>query len=228
MMRGVGGVAGPPQAVADDGHQLGAVQRSGGGEAGAGLRADSQQLEQVAADLDGVDPQRLLSGVHQVDAGTPPRRRVREHRERPVVHEVDRRHGVVREPLGGIGVPQGHEPIWLDVGQRPEHHGIDDAEDRGRRAGAEPEHEHGHQRERGPLAELANGVTQGGSHRLGWTAARADWLAAICNGACHRYNSRRGRNCNPAFDSGRPRGALPVAARGERFSRLVASGALAA
>jgi hypothetical protein len=41
--------------------------------------------------------------------------------------------------------------------QRAQHDGIHDREDRGGRAGSEPEHEHDHQREGGVLAELADG-----------------------------------------------------------------------
>ncbi len=52
----------------------------------------------------------------------------------------------------------------VGVRQRPQHHRVDDGEDRGRGAGAEPEHQHRDQREARMVANLTGGGAKGVEH----------------------------------------------------------------
>ena len=66
----IGVVACAPQAIADDrdrflAHEERAIYR----EAGTNLRANPEQIEEVAADLDGVDAHRIDAGIDQIDPG---------------------------------------------------------------------------------------------------------------------------------------------------------------
>ena len=61
-------------------------------------------------------------------------------------------------------VLEADERVRLRVGQRLEQHGVDDAEDRGVRADAEREREHGRERERGPAHQPPKRMAQIASH----------------------------------------------------------------
>ena len=79
------------------------------------------------------------------------------------------------------------------VRQRPQHHGVDDGEDGGRRAGAETEDQHGDEREARMVANLAGGGAKGVEHgRL-----RAAAVAAATRGPAQ---------CGTAWTGQTPRG----------------------
>ena len=58
----------------------------------------------------------------------------------------------------GRGVPHAHEPIGFGVRQRPHEHRVDHGEDRGGRADAESEGEHGDAGEAGCAQQAACGL----------------------------------------------------------------------
>ena len=60
----------------------------------------------------------------------------------------------MREPLLGVRVPERDQAIRFRIRERPQHHGIDDGEYRGRGAGAQAEHEDGDNCKRRMLAKL--------------------------------------------------------------------------
>ena len=102
-------------------------------------------------------PTRLTSGRHH--AAAPSRTS-----SAPVVHEIDRRERLVRRARALIRVPERDQLCRRPIRQRPQQHGVDDGVDGHPGAGAEPEHEHGDERERRVLAELAQRETKGVQH----------------------------------------------------------------
>ena len=83
--------------------------------------------------------------------------------ERPVgaliIDEVCGRYGQSRVPPL-VDFPQRDEPCAFGIWERPEHDGIDDAEDRRIGADAEGQREHGHRREAGRTAEKTERVAK--------------------------------------------------------------------
>ena len=113
--RRVGAVARPPEPVADHGDQLARrEERSACREAVADLRRDAEHANRLplASMVDHAD--RLQSRIDEVDARAPPGGGVLEHRQRPDVHEVDRRDRVVAERLSPRWCPR-----WSPGGRAP-------------------------------------------------------------------------------------------------------------
>ena len=75
----------------------------------------------------------------------------------------------IREPdagevVGLVGGREPHQSIGLVIRQRPQEHGVDDAEERDIGANAEREAENGDEREPRRLEQLTEGVAERGSH----------------------------------------------------------------
>jgi len=169
-----------------------------------------------------VDPHRLQAGVAQVHVGPPPRRRVLEHRQRPVVHERHRRERIVGEALLGVGVAERHQAIRRAIRQRPQDDRIDDGVDRGRGAGAEAEHEDDDGGEGRLQAELpqrhakgvAHGETPGSGRRGGVVGEARVGRAGIGSRFAAKRQEARGFERLAGFDAG-GRVVVAVGARRE-------------
>jgi len=83
---------------------------------------------------------RPRGGRELVEAGTVPP---------PRVEVVERREDLGEAAVFHVAVPDGDEPVDVGVRQRLDQHGLDDAEDRGRRADAERERDDRHRRDAG-------------------------------------------------------------------------------
>ena len=100
-----------PEPMTDDRDGVARIERVGR-ESGSEHGTDADDLEEVAAGLNRIDPQRIVSGFGQVELRIPPRRRIVEHlREVAIVAEVHRRNPLVREALGVVRFPDHREPI---------------------------------------------------------------------------------------------------------------------
>ena len=202
--RGVGVEALAPEAIADDRDLLARVERSALREAGPELRRHAENLEQVGAGLDGADAHRIRSGAIETGLGTPPRGRVGEDPvEGAVIHEVHGRQPFLRQRLLGVGLPDGDEPIGLPIGERLEQDGVDDAEDRGRGAGAEAQRGNRQRGERRRAAKLAPGepeiAAQAGPSAPGRADVRARFGGARSRGRHDRQRRfGQGRFCGAA------------------------------
>src|SRR6266702_2727511 len=89
---------------------------------------------------------------------------------------IARRGHVLFVALSRITFPNRYQAIWVLEWKRPEQHRVDDTENRGVRADAEREREHGHGREAGVLQQLAEGeaeIVHGGCH---WSVVRCQLL----------------------------------------------------
>ena len=64
-------------------------------------------------------------------------------RQAAIVDEVDRRDPLVRQPLAVVRLPHHRQAIGVGIRQRPQHDAIEHAEDRGGRADAERQRQHG-------------------------------------------------------------------------------------
>jgi hypothetical protein len=113
--RRVGTVAGAPQAMADDRDRFVRHKQRRRREAGPELWRDAQDLEQIGAGFNRVHPDRVESGIGDVGARPPPCRRVGEHRQPALVHEVHRRDRVVAQRLCAVGIPDRHQAIRRHV-----------------------------------------------------------------------------------------------------------------
>jgi hypothetical protein len=60
----------------------------------------------------------------------------------------------------GVGLPYHHKPFWMLIGQWPEEHSFDDAEDGRVRADAKPEGKRNHYRKTRRPLQLAQTKTQ--------------------------------------------------------------------
>ncbi len=84
----------------------------------------------------------------------------------PLLHFEESR---IREPdageIGGlVGGREPHQSIGLVIGQRPQEHGVDDAEERDVGANAERETDHGDEGEPRRLEQLTKGGAEHGRH----------------------------------------------------------------
>ena len=154
---GIGVVALTPQPIADDGDQIARVERPVLRKSGPELRSTRRAAgTELRARLDRAHADRLEPRLGEVHLRPPPRRRVRERGLRvAIVHEVDGRQLLFRQRLLGVALPDRDELLRLAERQRPQQHGVDDAEDCGRGAGAEAERQDRDRRERRRAAPLA-------------------------------------------------------------------------
>ena len=77
-----------------------------------------------------------------------------------IVRVAERLIGIGRQPRRVIGLLQPYQPLRVRKGQRPKHHGIDQAEDCGRSSNAERQSADHHHGEAGVLAKLAESQTK--------------------------------------------------------------------
>ena len=132
--------------MADHGDALARVRRRRR-ESCAEDRLHAEDGEEVRRRLHRVDAQRFVARFGQRQLRIPPRRRIVEDvRERAVVAEIHGRDALVRETLRVVYFPHHRQAVGIGVGQRAQHHAIEHAVDRRRRADAERQRE---QRRRG-------------------------------------------------------------------------------
>ena len=132
-------------------------------EAPAERRLDAEDLEEIAADRHATEALGLPLAAQQVVANTIEREVAGHPRERPgtitQIHHVPDLRRLPRE-TAGVAVGDPHQPGRLGKRQRTEQQRIDDAEDGGTGADAEPGDEHDEDGEPGVAPERAEGVAQ--------------------------------------------------------------------
>ena len=139
--RGIGGEAPDEQPVTQDDDTVAARAVLFGAQHASVQGGHAEQLEEPARHLAGQHPLGFGS-VGEVDVGVVDRGQVREQvggRGTPV-------HEVARRDIARLVTPElGDKAIALGFGkrQRPQHDGVDDAEDRGGRADAQRDGQHG-------------------------------------------------------------------------------------
>ena len=85
----------------------------------------------------------------------------------------------MKTSLADIRVPNRDEPIRLAIGQRPEHHRLDDRVDSRCRTNPEAQHQNGDERERGVLAKLAKRHANGCRHLEASSRCRAGRIIGL-------------------------------------------------
>ena len=147
-----------PHAVADDDDGVLAGLILLGRERAAKRGRHAQQLERVPRDLRALQP---LGAVRPDErrARALIRREALEHRV--LLAPVEKRRRRHRElPVLRHDLVHAHELAGLRIRQRLQQHAVDHAEDRGRRAHAQGERQHGHDREARRLDQLPNRVAR--------------------------------------------------------------------
>ena len=157
---GIGAEASHPESAAQDDDRRGARAFVVRGERAAENRRQPEDGEQIRRRADRADVLGLSAAREVVFLQAVVERHVLERaaalfpvdvggrRDRAVTVEADR----------GRLFPEKHEPIGFRERQRPQQHGAHDAEDRGVRADAEREDQHGDDGEAGRAREHADGV----------------------------------------------------------------------
>ena len=129
------------------------------------MRPRAEQLEEVRRDQSARRPMRLAA-TEDVEGPVPELDELVDGlRLRAVVRDLDEREAGVFDSRRHLRLPQVHDAVGLGVGQRPQQDPVDDAEDRGVGANAEPERQDEGEREprhprQGPQRE-ANVIDHG-------------------------------------------------------------------
>src|SRR5690242_16718344 len=100
-------------------------------------RPDAQDSKEILGRLDGVHANWFAAVVSQVDLRPPPRRRVLEHVQPPIVDEVHRRDRLVLERLAVIDFPERDEPLRIHIWKGAKHDAAKQTENAGGRTGPE-------------------------------------------------------------------------------------------
>ena len=142
--------------------RAGPFPRVAGLEIATDNRLNAEDLEKVGRDARNLGPRGLRRPRNRRDAVAVLRDRLEAAALVAEIHEVR-----VREPrppaLRG-DLEDGHDPARVGVGQRPQQHAVDDAEDRRGHPDAEGQREHRDGSEARVLAELPKGVAAIGEH----------------------------------------------------------------
>ncbi len=148
-----------PEAVADDGHALGAGVILAGEERAALVDGDPEHAEEVGRHLQSADVLRIARRAESSAAETPRRQR----RAADLSHAIEIV-GIGERPLvakagAEVGLlDHADEPFRFGIGERPEEHAVDHGEHHRRRADSQRERGDRDRGEPDPLPERAHGV----------------------------------------------------------------------
>ena len=166
--RGVGRVDRLPDAMAQDRHRRGGRVVVFGGEETSAEGAHAERREVAAGDVLG--PKRAGRGFDALAADAQPAAPRLERgnllelgrfRLEPFVQgEGEHPPSLLRSPFHAAVVAFAHavEPVRIGDGQRAEHHGVDQREDRGGAADSQGQGQDGRRREHGRLPKLSEGI----------------------------------------------------------------------
>ena len=149
-----------PEPVAQHQHRLGAWLVLAGAEGASSQRAHAEHVEEVGRDDAGLHPAGLPLPEENEGHGVVLDERLHGPAPLPVVGQLQGRELRVDHPAEGRRLAEIDEALPVLVGQRPQQHAADHAEDRGVGADAEREGQHGDEREAGALAERAEGEAE--------------------------------------------------------------------
>ena len=192
-----------PQSFAEHDHRTGAGHRVGGGQRASLDGRRAQCVEEIRRHRRAADALRLVA-AEQIEVGAGVRRQPRQARRLSAIVD-DLPHRQPRPRLARRRVPEEHQLVRLPVRQRFEDDALDDAEDRGVRADAEREREHGQRGESGAADEEAPAVTNvlpEGSHQ--GISMRTAGLA-FCQAVMHDVGDRRHPQARDRQPSAAPR-----------------------
>ena len=180
-----------PEPVADDDD----AARTGpillGEEGPAVQRSRAEEIEQVGGDQGAIDHFRVVA-AREREGGRSERRHPREGaRLIAPIGEIGRRNAEPVQPFRQIALEDHREPVRIDVGQRREHHGVHDAEDRAVGPDAQRQRQHGDRGEARALEEHPKGEPRILEHRSHRSLSSYSYRKAISGST--RVARRAGR-----------------------------------
>ena len=131
------------------------------------LRMRAEHLEEVRRHQSAGGAMRLAAAEHVEGPVAELNELIDRLRLAAIIGDLREREARVLDAGGGLHLPQVHDAIGVRIRQRPQQHAVDDAEDRGVRADAEPQRQDESDRKPGQLRQVADSnakVVEHGRH----------------------------------------------------------------